>query len=253
MTIEKTYPKTNIPRLLGAAFTFVFLASLSGGLLHAQALGVGAFAGPADISAVLLNVANNVSLLRVSILIELANAAAIIALATLLYLALQQQNRVLALLALGWWLAEGLMMVISKMGTYALIPLSRQFVAAGAPEAGAPEAAHFQTLGVFLYEIVDETGYDLHVGLFCIGALLWYYLLYRSGLVPRWLAGWGLAAIALMTIPSLIMLYDPSQTFSIAFYVPYIPFELFIGIWLMVKGFNSAAPANFKPALVNAN
>lgn len=234
-TKNTNFPK-NTPRFLGAAFVVVFFVSLIGGLLHGSASGAGTFDEAASISDVLVSVANNIPQLRVSILLELVNGVAIIVLATLLYVSLNHQNKTLALVALGWWLAEAMMMVISKIGTYALIPLSLQFV-----EAGAPESSHFQTLGTFVYEIVDETGYDIHVGLFCIGALLWYTLLYRSRLVPRWLAGWGLAAISLMTIPSLIILYDHSLSFPIAFYVPYIPFELFIGIWLMVKGFNTLA------------
>ena len=226
------YPK-NTPRFLGAAFVFVFFASLIGGILHGSALGVGPFDDATSISDVLVSVANNIPLLRISILIELANGVAIIVLAALLYVSLRHQNRTLSLVALGWWLAEAMMMFISKIGTYAMIPLSQQFV-----DAGTPASSHFQTLGTFLYSIMDEAAYDIHMALFCIGALLWYALLYRSRLVPNWLAGWGFVAVSLATVASLISLYDSSIDIPTLIYIPYIPFELFLGIWLMVKGFN---------------
>jgi hypothetical protein len=136
--------------------------------------------------------------------------------------------------ALGCYLAEAITKAVAKIGAYALIPLSQKFV-----EAGAPESSYFQTLSDFLYNGVDRTGYDIHMLFFCLGGILWYYLFYISGYIPRWLSVWGLASICLASIPVLLALYDRDflPAAQILFLL-YFPYELVFGVWLIVKGFN---------------
>ena len=71
---------------------------------------------------------------------------------------------------------------------------------------------------------------------FCLGGIMWYYLLYRSSLVPRPLAIWGLAAICLLSIPVLLVLYCRGSTPLMVLGLPYAPFELVLGLWLIVTG-----------------
>ena len=71
---------------------------------------------------------------------------------------------------------------------------------------------------------------------FCLGAILWYTLLLRSRIVPRALALWGLLAVLLVLVGTLILVWDRSLSPSIALYVPYVPFELVVGVWLLVRG-----------------
>ncbi len=59
----------NIPRLLGAAFLFVWVASfLSSKLLESA---IGFEFGSGSISEILVNISDNLALMRVSILVEL--------------------------------------------------------------------------------------------------------------------------------------------------------------------------------------
>lgn len=233
-------PDSTLGRSLGAAFIFVFAASLLSGLLINSALGVELFGNTASISDTLTNVSNNAALMRAGILVELLNVAGITILAALLYRALKQQNHTLALIALGWWLAEGVLLAVSSIGAYELISLGHAFM-----EAGAPEASPYQQLGAFLYHGLDGRAYDLHMLFFCLGALIWYSLFYQSALIPRALPLWGLTSVALVTLGSLILLYDAAISVPTLLYVPYIPFELVIGVWLVAKGFRRPAT---KPA-----
>ena len=214
-------------RFLGAAQLLVFLASVLSEQLLKSVVGSG------SIAAILINISENVARIQLSNLIALINSLAIIVLGVLFYATLNQQEKTLALVALGCFLAEAIILAVSKIGTYALIPLSRDFVA-----AGAPESTHFQTLGDALYHSVDRRGYDIHMLFFCLGGSLWYFLLYRSGYVPPALALWGLVAICLLSVPVLFTLLERESLPVMILGLPYAPYELVLGIWLIVKGFH---------------
>ena len=222
----------NTIRLLGAAFLIVFVASmLSGSLLNA-AIGSG------SISDNLVNISNNLTLMRISILVELVTSIGIVVLAVLLYVVLHKQNKIIALVALGWWLAEAITLAVSKIGAFALIPLSLEYV-----KAGAPDSSYFQTLGDFFYYGLDRQGWAIHMLFFCLGGILWYYLFYRSKVIPRVLSVWGLGAVSLVTINVLVVLFDRSLDLQMIMLAPYLLFEALIGPWLMIKGIRDGLEA----------
>ncbi len=217
----------NTVRLLGAAQLLVFAASMVSERLLISVVGSG------STSDILVNVSKNLNRLRVSNLVALVNSAAILILGVMFYIVFYEKYPIISLVALGCFMAEGITLAMSKIGTYALIPLSQEFV-----EAGAPEASPYQTLGRFLYNGVDRQGYDIHMWFFCLGGILWYYLLYVSGVVPTALALWGLIAVCLMTIAVLLVLYNPKFSPAMVVGLLYLPYEVVLGVWLIVKGFN---------------
>ncbi|MGF1505652.1 MAG: DUF4386 domain-containing protein, partial [Anaerolineae bacterium] len=229
---DETPSGRTIASALGAAFVFVFGASLLSGVLRSSADGSAVLADGGSMTDVLASIAENLSLMRLSILLDLANTVGIIVLAVLLYIVLRRQNAVLALVAFGWWLAEAVVLAVSRIGAFALIPLSTEYAT-----AGASQAATFEVLGHILYHGIDRTGFDIHMLFFCLGAVIWYALMYRSGIVPRLISLWGLGAVLLVTVGSMIALYDSTIAVPIALYVAYIPFELLICLWLIMKGF----------------
>lgn len=217
--------EVNTIRLLGAAQLLVFAASMVSERLLASVVGSG------TISTILANITRNVTRLRISNLFALVNSLAIVTLGVLFYITFYREYRIAALLGLGFFLAEAIVLALSKIGTYALIPPSRGFV-----EAGAPAGSHLQTLGDFLYYGVDRTGYDIHMLFFCAGGIIWYTLLYLSRSIPEALSIWGLAAISLLTVPVLVGLYTRGSTPLMILGLPYAPYEVVLGLWLIIKG-----------------
>jgi hypothetical protein len=215
----------NTIRLLGAAFLTVFVASMLSGSLQTGAVGSG------SISDILVNISDNLTLMRISILVELVTSLGIVVLAVLLYIVLHRQNIIIARVALGWWLAEATVLAVSKLGAFALIPLSEEYV-----NAGAPESSCFQTLGDFLYYGFDRQGWAIHMLFFCLGGILWYYLFFRSRYIPRVLSAWGVAAVSLVLINVVFVLYDRDIELVMMMLAPYLVFEALIGPWLMIKG-----------------
>ena len=83
--------------------------------------------------------------------------------------------------------------------------------------------------------------------IFCLGALMFYAVLYQSRLVPRWISVWGLAAV----IPylaaeclALFALLDPLSATASLLHIPLAVQEMVLAVWLIVKGFSPAAIAS---------
>jgi len=217
----------NTIKLLGVAFLFVFVASLLSESLLKSVIGAG------GISDILVNISKKTTLLRISNLVALINSLGIVVLASLLYIIFNKQYPAIALIALGLWLVEAVMLAVSKLGANALISLSQEFVA-----ARVPETSHFQTLGNILYYDVDRYGYLLHNLFFSLGGILWYYLFFTSRVIPALVSGWGLVTVSLLFITVLLTVYDRKFTPAMVVALPYLPYEIFLGAWLIVKGFN---------------
>jgi len=79
---------------------------------------------------------------------------------------------------------------------------------------------------------------------FSIGSLMFYYLLYKSKLIPRWLSGWGLIGATLFLASAFLPLlsYVPSSTL-VYLHLTGAVNQMVLAVWLIVKGFNSSAIA----------
>jgi hypothetical protein len=223
------------PRLLGAAFLLVAVVSLSSGLLLSSVVGSG------SISEILVNSSHQLTLVRLSSLGELITSSGIVVLAGLLYSVLRKQHRLIALVALGCWLAEAIFLAISQIGTLALLPVSLEFV-----QAGAPVHSYYQTLGAFLYSGVNGLGITIHMWFYCIGGMLWYALFYTSKSIPRVISLWGLLAVSVAFVG--IVLQVLGYEVSIFVFLPILPFEVTIGGWLLLRGVREQARDELAPA-----
>jgi hypothetical protein len=211
-------------RWLGAAFVAQFVTSLA-----AEALSTPLLAG--SISAAMVRVADNTVQLRAAIVLYLATCVGIIVMTSLLYVILRGRSRPVALVALVLWLAEVMMIAVGAIGMYALLPLSADFV-----KTGAPPSSFYETLGPIFRGLAG----DLSMLFFSLGAFLWYGLFYRSRLIPRALSIWALLAMVLVLAGTVPLIWDSSLNVPFALDIPYVPFELVVGLWLLIRG---ASPA----------
>jgi hypothetical protein len=86
---------------------------------------------------------------------------------------------------------------------------------------------------------------------FGIGVFMYYVVLYRSRLVPRWLSGWGLVAVVLSVVATLYAGFTQEFGFTTVNNVLNIPMgiqEMVLAVWLIVKGFNAPALASVASA-----
>ncbi len=211
----------NTPRHIGTAFLLQAVASAIVGLGIIEPLKV-----PGDITTTMTNFANQVTQVRVAILIEMVTVTALVILSVLLYLTLKRQNQNLAFVALGLRLTEVALLAVSKIFMFAFLNVSQAFVLEGSP-------SYLQTIGEILFN-TQNTAYSLNVIFFTLGGTLFYVLLYQSRYVPRWLATFGLIAAPLAFIGELVTLLGIEVPLWV--FIPNLPFELTIGFWLLIKG-----------------
>jgi hypothetical protein len=215
-----------VSRVLGLAFLLQFITSVSGGSFIRPLWLV-----PDDIRATMLKIAENPNLLRVNILVDMLTALGVIFLGAILFITLRQQNEKIALTALGFYILEGALLAGSRIGTFSLLQLSQEYASTGQPES-------LLVFGNVALGAMDYIGDALHVLAFCLGAILFYVLLYKSKAVPRWLSLWGLITVVPVLAGTLTALFDVHLPFI--FFLPYFPFEFVIGIWILVKGIPEA-------------
>ena len=217
------------PRLLGAAFLVVILTSLTSGLLLDSAVGSG------SMSEILVRISHNVDMMRISNVVDLVTSLGIVVLAVLLYVVLHKQNEIFALVALGLWLAEAAFLATSKVAAFALASLSLDFV-----KAGSPAQSVYQVLGDSLYNGLYAQAYSVHMWFYCLGGMLWYGLFFRSRLIPRAISSFGLLAVSVALLG--ITLGFLGNDVRIVAYLPILPFELAIGVWLVLRGTRITSP-----------
>jgi hypothetical membrane protein len=167
-----------------------------------------------------VNISKKLALMRISNLAALGQALVIITTGVLYYVVFYKEYQIIALVALGCFLLAAISSVVGKIGANALIPLSQEFV-----EAGAPEPSYFQTQGDFLYYGVDRRGLELQAMFIYLGFLLANYLLFISRSIPRAISIFGLVAICLILIYQVLQLYDREfLPGAIILAIPYVPY-----------------------------
>jgi len=70
--------------------------------------------------------------------------------------------------------------------------------------------------------------------------MIFYYLLYQSKLIPRWISVWGGIAAILLILVNLLEVAGIISGLMIL-KLPIILNELVLALWLIFKGFNPAA------------
>jgi hypothetical protein len=115
---------------------------------------------------------------------------------------LKKHNEVLAL---GYVVFRGALETVGYMAVVIsillLVPLSQAAV-----QSGVSDASNYQALGALLQK-AHETSTATGEIVFPLGALMFYYVLYQSKLIPRWISGWGFIAVLLFLATGLLDIF----------------------------------------------
>jgi len=127
--------------------------------------------------------------------------------------------------------------VLLAIGWLLLVPLG-EAMSAG-PETASPAGVRLGSL------VVDADATNaVQTLVFCLGAVMFYVLLYRSRIVPRWIAVWGLVAIPLYVVADLLAMYaiiGANSSQQVLMFMPLAVQEMVLAVWMIARGFRPPA------------
>jgi hypothetical protein len=111
---------------------------------------------------------------------------------------------------------------------------------------GSIDPSSLQASGALLLAARDWGAGFVGYITFLLGAGMYYYVMYRARLVPRWLSGWGIVAVVLSMVATIYSGLTQDfgfTTLNSVLNAPIAVQEMVLAVWLIVKGFNRSAPA----------
>jgi hypothetical protein len=151
----------------------------------------------------------------------------------LMFPVLKQHSERMAIGYLAFRIVDAVFIAVMVLFMLIQIPLGSEYL-----KTAAANASLLQALSA-LFAQASQYVYEIGMSALGVSGLILCYTLYKATLVPGWLAIWGLAGYAtiLFGMVSAIMGSGLGDLSSI----PGGLWEMFMGVWLIVKGFSSSA------------
>ena len=229
--IQINYRKT--ATIVGVLFIIGTVAGISSGVVTGPVL------GDADYLAA---VAANESSIVLGALLVLVMGFPLAMIPAMMFPIFRKYNEPLAL---GAVIFRGVLEAVTYMVIATcwllLIPVGKEFV-----NAGAADALTFQALGTVITKAVYWTEHLLAL-VFTIGALMLYWLFFKTKLIPNWLSLWGFVGAILYFAAPVLNLFDPQHpALSLGvkwgnLMAPLAIQEMVFALWMIIKGFNTDA------------
>lgn len=212
-------PPQAYARTAGVAYLVIIIVSMIyAGLVESPLIVSG------DDAATVANIVAAQGLFRLGLVLVLVIYASVLVASWALYLLLRSASSSLSLLALMFRCAEAILGAATVFLGLAILHLAT---------GGGPD-------GALVGRAVEVRAAALDVVLLFVGvgAGLFCYLLWRSKLIPRVLAGWGVLTYLSMFALALVSLTFPDHPAMLetVLYAGGTAFELGLGFWLTIKG-----------------
>jgi len=157
-----------------------------------------------------------------SILIQMITAVVIIMLGVAMYMLVRHISESMALVALSLYIFEAVLLAVAQVFAFGLVEVSHLF--------SVSADLNLVTTGEVLLACKSFAG-EIAMIPFGIGAIIFYYLLLKAKVLPKWLALWGILIVPFILISVPLMSFGVNAPFILL--VPYVPFEFFAGIFVL--------------------
>ena len=179
----------------------------------------------------LIDVAAHHTKVVIAMLLDLVTGAAVFGIAVILFPILKKHSERIALWYVGLRLTEWIIALIGGMFLLTVLSIGKDYV--------QPDVQDPSSLQMLAGQLLHARGSirNLMLLCFCLSASMFYILLFQSRLLPRFISIWGLLGVALLGAQILSSIFGSSLG-GIVMMVPMGMNEIFLGVWLIVKGFN---------------
>ena len=226
MTINERATQARVARLAGA----LYLVQMAAGVF-AEVFVRGSLVVRGDPAQTAQNILESEGFFRLGIASDLVCYTAVLVATWALYVLLRTVDRNLAVLAVLLRLMElALHFNVTTQSLTALRLLS------GADYLAAIEPAALQALAQLAIS-VQGAGMNTGFVLLGLGSAVFAYLFFKSGYIPRILAGWGVFSSLLLSAYALtVIMYPKASALQIIPMLPMGIYEIGLGFWLLLKG-----------------
>jgi hypothetical protein len=214
-------------RVVGIVYILGFVVGLAGIGLFTSILGAPDHLSTVSANSMLLGFAAVLWLMAV-----IGDAAH----GVLMFPVLKQHSERMAIGYLAFRIVDAIFIAVMVLFVLIQIPLGSEYL-----KAAASDASFLQALSA-VFSQAQQYAYQIGMSALGVSGLMLCYTLYKAKLVPAWLAIWGLVGYAtiLVGMLSAVMGSGLGDLSSI----PGGLWEVFMGVWLIVKGFNAPAIAS---------
>ena len=214
-------PHRTIARVVGVVYLAGMVLGI-GGNVAIQSL----LAAPDPLPAI----AASGMLLAIGAVCWLVTVAGDVAHGVLMYPVLKRHSELSAVGYLAARIMDAMLVAVMTLLIVIQVPVGVQFL-----KAGSSDASYLEALSAVLNQ-ANLYAYDFGMAALGVAGLILCLAFLRTGLIPRALAVWGLAGYAIILGGSVLQILG-FQLNSIQT-IPGGLWEGFIGVWLIVKGFN---------------
>lgn len=218
--------KRTFASIVGTLFLTAMVGSLVGGIAFIEPF----LTAPDYLAAV----SENDTRVVVGVFLELINGLTVLGIGVFMFPILNEHDELTALGYLGLRIVESVFCCMIVISPLSLISLGQAY-----GQAGAADAAYYQAAGALsLAERASVTGLLIPV-FFGVGSLLFYRALYQFRLLPGFLPIWGFVGAVLILVLNVLLTFGVEVgSLGMVLALPIITNEIFLGIWLIAKGFN---------------
>lgn len=164
----------------------------------------------------------NNSQVRIGVLLELINSAAVVGIAALIFPILRRYSESMMLIYVSSRIVESVLLLICAIGPLLLISFNQV------------EAQQFN----LLITLLDKYLFQVAMLSLSAGSIFLCWVLYKNKLIPRILSILGLIGYLLLLVSALLAIIGYEGTDYL--YIPGALFEIIFPFWLMIKGFNTS-------------
>jgi hypothetical protein len=217
-------PYRTTAKIVGTIYLAGFVAGIAGNTLIQTVLGT-----PNHLSTV----STHSMTLAIGAVLWLMAVAGDVAHGVFMFPILKRHNKGIAVGYLASRIVDAVFIAVMVLFILLQIPLGREYLKA----AGA-ETDHLQALSTVFVQ-AGQYAYDIAMGTLGIAGVMLCYAFYRTRLIPRWIAVWGLVGYPIIAIGMVSEIMGSGL--GLVSSIPGGLWEVFVGMWLIVKGFNSSA------------